>query len=304
MALHPTVAGFLATLPHHEHGPVDPHALRVEEAGQVTPLEDRLPVHSVEDRDANGVPVRVITPAGADQVGIIVYFHGGAFLRGSLETHDHIARELANATGMRVVLVDYRLAPEHAFPAALDDCATVVRWAVSPEAGLAWDGTTLALAGDSSGGNFVAVTAADLLDAGFNQVTHQVLLYPSVDLDFDETRYASLRENAVGYGLETAGLKYHNAFYLDGGADPADPRVSPIKRDDLAGLPQALVVTAEYDPLRDEGEAYAERLRAAGVPAITRRWEGAQHGFVQFFGWVPEFHPVYDEVAQFLRGGK
>ncbi len=141
-----------------------------------------------------------------------------------------MARSLAHQTGLKVIAVDYRLAPENAFPAGLDDCYAVVRWVADHGDELAWDEKTLAIAGDSSGGTFVAAVAARAHDDGFDRITHQVLYYPSLDLDFDEDRYPSLRENAVGYGMETAGLAPFNAFYLDSGADPADPRVSPIKQ--------------------------------------------------------------------------
>ncbi|MEU9246864.1 alpha/beta hydrolase [Streptomyces sp. NPDC048385] len=220
---------------------------------------------------------------------------------GSLETHDHVARSLARETGLKVVSVGYRLAPEAAFPAGLDDCHAVVRWVAEEGESLAWDGITLAVAGDSSGGNFAAAVAARAHDEGFGAITHQILYYPSLDLDFDVDRYASLRENARGYGLETAGLKPFNAFYLDSGADPADPRVSPIKREDLSGLPPALVVTAEFDPLRDEGELYGRRLREAGAEATVSRYDGAGHGFVQHFSWIPEYHAVFAETRDFLR---
>ena len=302
MTLHPQVAAALASMPAPPPGPLDPAALRAGEEAHVLPLSERLPLLAVEDRTADGVPVRIYTPVEAESYGLLVYFHGGAFFLGSLETHDHVARNLATETGLKVVSVGYRRAPEAAFPAGLQDCYDVVRWAASPESGLQWDGDTLALAGDSSGGTFVAAVAAMAHDAGFSAITHQVLLYPSLDLDFDEDRYASLRENAVGYGLETAGLKPFNAFYLDSGADPADPLVSPIKRADLSGLPPALVVTAEHDPLRDEGELYGQRLREAGVPVTVSRYEGTGHGFVQHFGWLPEYGRAFQETADFLGG--
>ncbi|GAA2480271.1 alpha/beta hydrolase [Streptomyces thermolineatus] len=304
MALHPRIAEFLAGLPAPPPGPLDPVAMRAADEAHVAPPEERLPLHAVEDltaRTASGdVPVRIYTPAEADAYGLLVYFHGGAFFLGSLDTHDHVARSLAKETGLKVVSVGYRLAPEAAFPAGLDDCCAVVRWAAEHGEDLAWDGTTLAVAGDSSGGNFAAAVAARAHDDGFDRITHQILYYPSLDLDFDVDRYASLRENAVGYGLETAGLKPFNAFYLDSGADPADPLVSPIKRADLTGLPPALVVTAEHDPMRDEGELYAERLREAGVEATVSRYEGAGHGFVQHFSWIPEYHEVFARTRDFL----
>lgn len=286
---------------------IDPAALRADEESHVPPLAERLPLHAVEDTTYAGVPVRVYAPVvskgptdeggSTDQGGpTVVYLHGGAFFLGSLETHDHVARELAVATGRRVVAVGYRRAPEAAYPAGLQDCYAVARWVVER-------GATVALVGDSSGGNFVAAVAAMAHDDGLHGITHQVLLYPSLDLDFDEGRYPSLRENAVGHGLETAALKPFNALYLDSGADPADPLVSPIKRVDLSGLPPALVVTAERDPLRDEGERYAARLREAGVAATPSRYAGAGHGFVQHLGHLPEYHRVYDEIAAFLDDG-
>ncbi|MFJ9665497.1 alpha/beta hydrolase [Streptomyces sp. NPDC101219] len=304
MPLHPEIAKVLASLPAPPDGPLDPVAMRAAEEAQVAPLDERLPLHAVEDvtaRTAAGdVPVRIYIPDAADRHGVIVYFHGGAFFLGSLETHDHVARSLAKETGLKVVSVGYRRAPEAAFPAGLDDCHAVVRWVAEQGDGLGWDGTTLAVAGDSSGGNFAAAVAARAHDEGFDRITHQILYYPSLDLDFDTDRYASLRENAVGYGLETAGLKPFNAFYLDSGADPADPLVSPVKRQDLTGLPKALVVTAEFDPMRDEGELYGRRLREAGVEATVSRYPGAGHGFVQHFSWIPEYHRVFAETRDFL----
>ncbi|WP_151769697.1 alpha/beta hydrolase [Streptomyces abyssomicinicus] len=306
MPLHPEIARFLATLPAPPEGPLDPVAMRAGDEAHVAPLAERLPLHRVEDLTAHtasgDVPVRVHTPTEADAHGVIVYFHGGAFFLGSLETHDHVARSLAKETGLTVVSVGYRLAPEAAFPAGLDDCHAVVRWAAEQGEVLGWDGTTLAVAGDSSGGNFAAAVVARAHDEGFDRITHQILYYPSLDLDFDEDRHPSLRENAVGYGLETAGLKPFNAFYLDSGADPADPRVSPLKRADLSGLPKTLVVTAEFDPMRDEGELYGKRLREAGVEATVARYEGAGHGFVQHFSWIPEYHEVFARTRDFIAG--
>ncbi|WP_017934522.1 alpha/beta hydrolase [Nocardioides sp. Iso805N] len=303
MPLHPEIAKVLASLPHPE-GPLDPKVMRAQEEDQVAAPQERLALHAVEDLTAatpNGdVPVRVYTPAVADSYGVLVYLHGGAFFLGSLETHDHVARALARETGLRVVAVDYRLAPENVFPAGLDDCYGVVRWVAERPEALAWNGETLALAGDSSGGTFVAVVAGMAKDDGFDVITQQVLFYPSLDLDFDIDRYASLRENAVGYGLETAGLKPFNAFYINSGADPADPRVSPIKREDLTGLPPALIITGEFDPLRDEGERYGERLLAAGVEAKVSRYQGAGHGFVQHFYWIPDYYRAFAETAEFL----
>jgi acetyl esterase len=275
MPLHPEIAKIVANLPEFPSGPIDPAVLRAGEAAMVPPLEERLPLYSVEDvtahTPAGEVPVRIYTPVDATSHGVLVYFHGGAFFLGSLDTHDHVARSLAKVTGLKVVSVGFRLAPENAFPAGLEDCLAVVRWVTENGERLGWDEATLAVAGDSSGGNFVAAVCGLAHDEGFDRITHQVLYYPSLDLDFDVERYPSLRENSVGYGLETAGLGPFNAFYVDGGADPADARVSPIKREDLSGV----VVT-------------------------VGRYAGANHGFVQNFSWIPDYHRVFEETATFL----
>lgn len=306
MLLHPEIARILASFPHEEPGPLDPVAMRAADEAHVALVADRHPVAHVADRTvptpAGEVPVRVYF-AGADAeqaVGAVVYIHGGAFFLGSLDTHDHIARHLATATGLRVFSVGYRLAPENAFPAAIDDVTGVVEWLIAQGEAAGWDGTTLALVGDSSGGTLATVVAAALHDRGIDRVTHQVLYYPSVDLDLDPQRYPSMVENAVGYGMETAGIAPFNRFYFDSGADPHDPRVSPITRKDLSGLPPALILTGEFDPMRDEGELYGQLLKNAGVRAVVHRYRGAGHGFVQHFSWLPEYGAAFTETADFL----
>lgn len=305
MPLHPEIARVLASFPHEEPGPLDPVAMRAGEESQVPAPADRHPVRHVGDRTVptpvGTVPVRVYAET-EEPGGAIVYIHGGAYFLGSLDTHDHIARRLASATGMRVFSVGYRRAPEVPFPAALDDVTGVVEWILGHADEAGWDGTTLAVVGDSSGGTIATVVAALLHDRGIDRITHQVLLYPSVDLDLDPQRYPSMVDNAVGYGLETAGIAPFNRFYVDSGADPRDPRVSPIAREDLSGLPPALILTGEFDPMRDEGELYGRRLADAGVTAVVHRYEGAGHGFVQHFSWLPEYGAAFDETAAFLRG--
>lgn len=302
MTLHSEIARIVSQIPPASSTPPDPQTSRDSDAAQVRPLEERLPVHQVTTTEADGVPVRIYTPTENQTHDVIVYFHGGAFFSGSLDSHDAVARHLAVASGHKVVSVDYRLAPENAYPAGLEDCYRVVKWVVANREELAWNGETLAVVGDSSGGNFAAAVTARAHDEGFDHITHQVLFYPSVDLDFDKERWPSLTENAEGYGLEYNGLLPFNSHYLNSGADPDDPLVSPIKREDLSGLPRALVITAAFDPLRDEGEAYAEKLESAGVPTTLHRYGNANHGFVSNFYWVPELQEVFHETGRFLNG--
>lgn len=301
MAVHPEIAAFLSTLPPSDATPPDVTGWRAMGEAHLPALDERLPLFSVEETEAGNVPVRIYTPVDAAEFGVLVYFHGGAFFSGSLETHDGIARSIADASGYKVISVGYRLAPEAQFPAGLDDCYSVVKWVVDNAAYLKWDGKRLAVAGDSSGANFATVVAAMAQDDGLDAITQQILLYPSVDLDFDLERYPSLTENAVGKGLETITLKPFNSYYINSGADPADSRVSPIKRESLRGLPEAFVVTAENDPLRDEGELYAHQLVEAGVSTQLSRYEGATHGFVQYFAWLPEYSSIFQEIARFLK---
>ena len=303
MAVHPKIADVLRTLPAPPDGPLDPVAMRAEEAAHLPPITlEFADISTIVAATPEGEVTLRVYRANEDPSGIIAYIHGGAFFLGSLDTHDHVARALAHASGCTVVSVGYRLAPENPYPSGLRDCYGAVRWIIDHPAVVGWDGSTLAIVGDSSGGTLAAAVTALAHDDGIDAITHQVLLYPSLDLDFDEDRYASLRENAVGYGLETAGLKPFNAFYLDSGADPADPLVSPIKRTDLSGLPAALVITAEHDPLRDEGELYGARLSEAGVAATVIRYAGATHGFLQHFAWIPEYASAFEEVGAFITG--
>ena len=305
MALHPQVAEVLAGLPAPPEGPLDPVAMRAADQARVKPVAQRLALHRVQDTavptDSGDVPVRIYTPSESRTQGLIVYMHGGAFFLGSLDTHDHVARALAKETGCTVVAVGYRLAPEHPFPSGLQDCYAVAQWAAEHRDSFTENDRILAVVGDSAGGTLATVVAALAHDNGSPEITHQVLYYPSLDLDFDINRYPSLQENAVGYGVETDGLAPFNAFYLNSGADPDDPRVSPIKRADLRGMAPALILTAEHDPMRDEGELYGQRLEDAGVPTTVTRYAGAAHGFVEHFSWLPEYHLAFTETREFLH---
>ncbi|HMM75763.1 MAG TPA: alpha/beta hydrolase [Gammaproteobacteria bacterium] len=264
---------------------------------------DPGPLKAVEDRVIDGpggaLALRVYRPHSAHTVlPALVYFHGGGWVVGDLDTHDHLCRHLAFAGDVVVLAVDYRLAPEHAFPAAVDDCVAAFRWACANASGLGIDATRIAVGGDSAGGNLAAVVCLAARDAGEPLPAFQLLIYPAVDFTADN---ASLRDNATGYLLTRAALRQFYAWYLGAIEDRRDWRVSPLWAASHAGLPPALVQTAEFDPLRDEGALYADTLRAARVPVEHRHYEGMVHGFARMGGKVDRGRRALDDAAAALR---
>jgi len=221
-------------------------------------------------------PARLYTPPGEGPFGVVLYLHGGGWIAGSLHSHDATCRALCNASGCLVLSLDYRLAPEHKFPAGVLDGLAALRWLAAHAAELGGDAARLAIAGDSAGGNLAAVVAQLARDAGGPPLRMQLLVYPVTGRDFDTPSH---RAFATGHLLTLDSLRWHRALYLPDDAAGADPRVAPLCASDLRGLPPALVITAEYDPLRDEGEAYAQRLREAGVPTELVRYDGMVHAF-------------------------
>ncbi len=243
---------------------------------------------------AGDIPVRRYTPEGGGTGPGVVYFHGGGFVIGDLETHDGVCRSLADRTGFVVVAVDYRLAPEHPFPAAADDALAAFDGIRKRAAEFAVDPDRLAVAGDSAGGNLAAVVAVERR----GQVRFQLLVYPVTDLTRDTP---SFHDNAEGYMLTADAMRWFEGHYL-GDADPTDPRVSPAFREDVADLAPAFVMTAEFDPLRDEGEAYAEKLVAAGNDVEVRRYDGLIHGFFSMGAVVDAADAAFDDAVKALRG--
>lgn len=255
------------------------------------------PVAKVEDSVwPGGIPVRIYTPEGAR--GALVYYHGGGWVIGGLETCDIPCRALAHAANCVVVSVDYRLAPEHKFPIPLQDCLAAAEHAWKIRESLAGPGAKLALGGDSAGGNLAAAVAALVRDQGTAAPSFQLLIYPVTNYDFSTPSY---HDNAEGYVLTTAAMKYYWAHYLPNPEAGADPRASILRNPRLNDLPEALVITAEYDPLRDEGEAYARKLQAAGVQVDLRRFEGLVHGFFQMAGVLDRGARAADEVGAVLK---
>lgn len=258
-------------------------------------------VAKVEDRTIPGpageLAVRIYSPEGDGPHPVTMWFHGGGWVIGSIEQHDGLCRDLAKRSGSIVVSVDYRLAPEAPFPGPLDDCVAATRWVSEHASEIGADATRLAVAGDSAGGNLAAALALRARDEGAPRITFQLLVYPATDA---EMSYPSYRENAEGFMLTAEAMAWFWNHYI-GEGDKRDPYASPMYAADLAGLPPALVITAEYDPLRDEGEAYAALLRQAGVAATSSRYDGQLHGFMSMSGIIDTAHKAIDEAAAALR---
>jgi len=258
------------------------------------------PVAEVEDRRIPGpageIPVRIYAPERPR--GVLVYFHGGGWVIGSLETHDAPLRALANTAGCTVISVDYRLAPEHRHPAAAEDCYAATRWAAANARALGADPALLAVGGDSAGGNLAAVTALLARARGGPALRFQLLVYPVTDHDFER---ASYRDNAEGYFLSREDMRWFWNHYVPDAGERDAVTASPLRAADLSGLPPAHVITAEFDPLRDEGEAYAARLREAGVPVSLTRYDGQIHGFFGMAALLPRGHDAVAEAAAKLR---
>jgi acetyl esterase len=257
---------------------VSPEQARIN--GKARPRAAGPEVAKVEDRRIPGpgpeIPVRIYTPAGAGPFPILAWFHGGGWVVGDLDTADPTARHLAVGAGCVVVSVDYRLAPETKFPGAADDCYAATVWAAQNAARLNGDADRLAVGGDSAGGNLAAAVALMARDRGKPPLVFQLLVYPVTACDFDT---ASYRQNAEGYMLTRDGMRWYWDHYLSTPADASNPYAAPLVAQDLSGLPTALVITAEFDPLCDEGEVYGRRLQAAGVPTTCSRYDGMIHGF-------------------------
>lgn len=259
-------------------------------------------VGRVEDHVVEGpggpIRVRLTTPKGDGPFPVLVFFHGGGWVCGSLFSHDHLCRALTRESGVAVVSVDYRLAPEHPFPAALEDAEAAIRWVARQGEELGLDPGRLAVGGDSAGGNLAAVVARRARDNGSPAIAYQALFYPATDADFETPSY---REMAEGYLLTRAAMIWYWDHYLPEIPGRANPDAAPGRAADLSGLPPALVVTAEFDPLRDEGDAYAKRLAEAGVPVRHRRYDGLIHGFLRRHHLFDRGKIVLAELASDLR---
>ena len=253
-------------------------------------------VARVEDRTIPGpdtqIPVRIYTPPGSGPFPALVWFHGGGWVVGDLESADATARHLTVGAGCVVVSVDYRLSPEAKFPGPAEDCYAATMWVAEHAGEIGVSANNIAVGGDSAGGNLAAAVCLMAKDRGGPALGMQLLVYPVTDRDFQTGSYG---DNADGYQLTRDTMIWYWDQYLANDADVGNAYAAPLQAQDLQGLPTAVVITAEYDPLRDEGEAYAHRLEAAGVPTTCTRYSGMIHGF---FGMSAAVDKGKDAIAQ------
>ncbi|CAL9551319.1 Carboxylesterase NlhH [Streptomyces sp. enrichment culture] len=305
MSLDPQIKTLLQQTAEHA-GPA-PETLTVAEnraagAAFAALAGDPVPVADVTDTavpaDGRDIPVRLYRPAGpgprSGPLPVTVFLHGGGWVFGDLDTQDHMARAMAARSGTIVVSVDYRLAPEHRFPAALEDAYAALTWVADHAAEFGGDGGRIAVFGESAGGNLAAVLAQEARRRGGPRIAFQVLAYPAVDR-FDDS--PSMYEHMAGPVLSRSYLEWFWGAYLSTPDQGADPRVSPLRADDLTGLPPAVVVTAGHDPLRDQGDRYARALAEAGVAVRHLPVAGAVHGFLSFTGPVKLSRDVLGQLG-------
>jgi acetyl esterase len=273
-------------------------SMRTRTAG-LGPVED---VPAVADHrvpvDGGEITVRLYAPAGVGPHPVLVFYHGGGWVIGDLYTHDGLCRSIVNAAGCAVASVDYRLAPEFKFPVAVEDSYAALKWVAANGPRLGLDSARLAVGGDSAGGNLAAVMALLARDRRGPRILLQVLVYPVTNYDFGPRSYA---ENATGYVLTTEDMRWFWRHYLSREEQGQEVTASPLRAKSLADLPSALVMTAGCDPLRDEGDAYAARLRDAGVPVTLTQYPGMFHGFLRMTRILDQARGALDEVATALR---
>jgi len=304
--------------------PLDPQAQRVIDAMaalNLKPVEESTPAEARESIRARtaalgpfpdvaaivdhrvpvaggDITVRAYSPGGPGPHPALVYYHGGGWVIGDLHTHDGLCRSLTNAGRCAVLSVDYRLAPESKYPVAVEDSYAALLWIAANADRLGIDRRRIAVGGDSAGGNLATVMALVARDRKGPRLALQVLIYPVTDHDLDTRSYV---ENATGYVLTREGMRWFWNHYLAREAQGHEPYASPLRASSLAGLPPALVITAEYDPLCDEGEAYAARLRDAGVPVTLTRYPGMFHGFVRMTNILDKARTALDEIASSVQ---
>ena len=281
------------------------HTVSPQEARANGKLRPRAPgpeVAKVEDRTIPGpggeIPVRIYTPQGSGPFPILVWFHGGGWVLGDLENADGVSRHLTVGAGCVVVSVDYRLAPETKFPGPAEDCYAATQWVAQNAASINANAARIAVGGDSAGGNLAAVISLMARDRRGPELALQLMVYPVTERNFGTPSY---QQNAEGYSLTQDVMRWYWDHYLANDADATNPNAAPMHAEDLSGLPPALVITAEFDPLRDEGEAYAHRLEAAGVSTQCTRYDGMIHGFFGQSGVMDKGKQAISEASAALK---
>lgn len=267
-------------------------------AGAGTPESVAQVINRPIPGPAGDIPLRLYQPGGEGPFPVLIYFFGGGWTLGTLDTSDGICRTLCNAVPCLVISVGYRLAPEHKFPAAVQDCYAATQWIATHAREINADASRLAVGGDSAGGNLTAAVTLLARDQGGPPLIYQLLVYPSTDYLSDAP---SLRENVDPYFINKRSVAWYWEHYLATPEDGKHPLASPLQATDLSGLPPALVITAEYDPLRDQGEQYAERLKQAGVSVELTRYEGMIHGFFAMAGTLDGGQRAILQAAEGLR---
>ena len=305
MALHPQCKAFIDLLASGGGKPLE--QLPVEEARLMSAgLRDfggpEEPVAEVRNRTVPGpagpIAVRVYRPEAKETLPVLIYFHGGGFVICSLDTHDGECRRLANASGCAVISVDYRLAPENKYPAAVEDAYAATEYIAEHAAEFGIDPQRIAVGGDSAGGNLATVVATLARDRGGPLLKFQLLIYPLVDFADNSP---SMQEYAKDYFLTRESMDWFTDCYLPNRAAARQPSASPKNAEDVRGLPPAMILTAEFDPLRDQGEAYARKLKSAGVPVELKRYDGMIHAFFSFPGAIDTAKVATADAASALR---
>jgi len=284
---------------YHELSPAKARQQMLDLTPALDPL---LTVERVENRSIPGpggeIPLRLYYPAGEPPFATLVYFHGGGWVIGDLDTHHGLCHALAKTSGCLIVAVDYRLAPEHRYPAAIEDAYAATRWVAGNSDLIQADPTRFAVGGDSAGGHLAAVVALMARDRQGPRIDLQVLIYPITDCNFNTASYI---ENQEGYMLTRDLMKWFWNHFIEDQGQAEEPYAAPLRAESLAGLPRALIITAEYDPLRDEGEAYGKRLREAGVQVTLSRYAGMVHAFLRMTAVLDQAREALDEIAGTMK---